>query len=182
VLGPAHQEFPGPQVAGRAEAIAASARAVANIRQSSKNVSRRQLRRIRYAVEAASQAPDMVRQMSAPEDAQLRGTQFFELWLNVCDGAALAAIASARASDLRTLEIPGWSWTEHSGSRNANPGAVRLRVPMAPCRERSGLVRKWLNRSPDSYSRPKPATRQLTTKLHPGSTTSPHLSGTHPQD
>ena len=73
-------------------------------------------------------------------------TRFFELMLNACDGPALAACASARAADLRSLSpLPWWPAPRTPGATgDLRDGFARI-APMAPLDvETLPAVRAWM--------------------------------------
>ena len=79
----------------------------------------------------------------------LHTARFFEVWLNVCDGAQLAAAVAARAADLRSLDPLLW-WDDPNGDLRER--FARL-APMEPLPVDSLMeIRKWLQGPPRTPS------------------------------
>jgi len=87
----------------------------------------------------------------------VHSARFFEVWLNACDGPALAAAVAARAGDLRTLPaLPWWRHRDHPGGADDLRDAFARLAPMAPLDEEAlGAVRAWVRRG--DRSGPPPA-------------------------
>lgn len=80
----------------------------------------------------------------------LHTARFFEVWLNACDGSALAATVARRAADLRTLSTLSW-WTadRYDGARDDLREAFARLAPMAPIEaDALPLVQRWLRPAP----------------------------------
>jgi hypothetical protein len=76
----------------------------------------------------------------------LHSARFFEVWLNACDGATLAAVVSARAADLRSLgELRWWEASRPPDARDDLRDALARLAPMAPLSPASlSAIRDWL--------------------------------------
>ena len=81
--------------------------------------------------------------------------RFFEIWLNSCDGATLAAIASARVRDLRTLpNLEWWAAREHDDAPNDIREAFARLAPMAPLpADALTSLQDWMRRGPRAEER-----------------------------
>ncbi len=89
----------------------------------------------------------------------IHSARFFEVWLNECEGPALAACVSARVGDLKTLPpLSWWRWEEWPDARDdLREGLARL-APMAPLAEETfTAVQGWMRSSPRPSTVPAPA-------------------------
>ena len=74
--------------------------------------------------------------------------RFFEVWLNACDGPALAATVAARGRDLRTLpDLSWWDWRSVDGAADDLRDAFARNAPIAPIDEEAlGAVQGWVRK------------------------------------
>jgi hypothetical protein len=95
-------------------------------------------------------------QWDARLDKGRLSARFFELMLNACDGLSLAAAASARAPELRTLDaLPWWDAPRHEGARDDLRDAFARLAPMDPLGEEAlQPVRNWMPRPGRSEAEP----------------------------
>ena len=75
-------------------------------------------------------------------------SRFFEVWLNACEGPALAACVAARAGDLKTLPaLSWWRYRKHPGATDDLGDAFARLAPMAPLDEDAlAPVQAWMRR------------------------------------
>jgi hypothetical protein len=78
----------------------------------------------------------------------VHASRFFEVWLNMCEGPALAACVAARAGDLKTLPaLPWWRYREHPGATDDLRDAFARLAPMAPLDEHAlAPVQAWMRK------------------------------------
>ncbi len=81
--------------------------------------------------------------------------RFFEIWLNTCDGATLAAIVSARVRDLRTLpNLDWWQAGKHPDARSDVREAFARLAPLAPLpSDALTSLQDWMRRGPKAEER-----------------------------
>lgn len=93
----------------------------------------------------------------------LHTDRFFEVWLNQCDGEALAAVVETRASDLRTLgRLAWWRHGELADTRDDLRDAFARRAPMAPLDEDClTSVQAWIRPRPRGPEPVRPDDRPI---------------------
>jgi hypothetical protein len=81
--------------------------------------------------------------------------RFFEVWLNACEPAHLAAAVAARTPDLKNLVLPWWDSVRVGGANDDIRERFVRQAPLAPLVGPGTLarVRSWLFPSPTSGER-----------------------------
>jgi hypothetical protein len=93
----------------------------------------------------------------------LHTRRFFELWLNACDGAALAASAAARAAELKPFgSLHWWDASRVDGARDDVRDRFARLAPMAPIDgDALPAVQNWLRTSRRPEATPASPTMEL---------------------